>query len=217
MTSSAETSPPGPPLPPSDPEELRGFPRCVVDSPEHVWRAHREGFGPWYFSDKGRFGLKYPNGTCYLAMDPMTAISETAVRGQRVLQESDLRQWVIRRMPVSVRLDLADFMDRKAGGFGVTRDICSGDEYRTPSAWGRAFLAISYGGIRYWARHDSGATAAAFAMFGRYGERKGWRRGRGESLAHPKWIERIRLEIGVQILPDAADDADLVFVDVLPA
>lgn len=216
MTTSAENPPPAPPTPPDDPEELRGFPQFVVASPGQVWRTHKAGFGPWYFSDSGRFGLKYPNGTCYLAMDPLTAISETAVRGQRVLQESDLRRWVIRQMPTPASFDLADLMDRKAGGFGVTRDICSGDDYDTPRAWGRAFLAISYGGIRYWARHDSGATAAAYAVFGRFGERKSWRRGRGESLAHPKWVERIRSEIGISILPDTADDADFLFVDKIP-
>lgn len=74
---------------------------------------------------------------------------------------------------------------------------------------------VSFGGIRYWARHDLGEAAASFAVFGKEGERKKWRKGRGQSLAHAKWIERIGRETGVRILVDP-DDEDLDFTAAPP-
>lgn len=58
------------------PESLRGFPS--VGAPQLLYRIHRKGNGPIYFSDSGeaRFDLKPPRGTLYCATNERAAFIE---------------------------------------------------------------------------------------------------------------------------------------------
>ena len=73
------------PLPSGDPDDLGRFPQRSVHGTwfrAHVDRGGRDG-GCWWFSSVptdpdagGRFDLPGPDGTCYLAGDPLSALLE---------------------------------------------------------------------------------------------------------------------------------------------
>ena len=194
MNASAEGSPWDPP---DDPEELRRFPSFGLTIDSHFWRVHSRRHGPWYFQSEARFGLAAPRGTCYAALDPVTAISEVAIRGQRVLMLSDLDSRIIRKLDIGMsgRSDthsgwsLADCTDRRSTGFGVTRDMCAGSDYQASHGFAEAVCSAAFKGVRYWARHDMDEGGVSLALFGQSGERVGWRKGRGERLSLPKWLD----------------------------
>lgn len=64
--------------PPEDPAELEGFPRMVLESVTCLYRVGRAERSPWWFGSslEGRFDLPEPDGTCYVALDPLTALLE---------------------------------------------------------------------------------------------------------------------------------------------
>lgn len=201
------------PLPPQA-DVLRDFPVWRAPAGTRVWRVHREGRGPWNFNNGGRFGLRFPDGTCYVAYDPITAVSETVIRGQRVLLVDDLLVRRIRRLHLPEDVSAADFMSRLAAGFGVTRDFGTETPYDRTQSWAQTLFEVPFRGIRYWARHDLSADAASLAVFGASGERKRWKRGRAESLGSHRWVRRITEETGCQIL-SPPDDDDLTFTSLV--
>jgi len=142
----------------------------------------------------------------------MTAISESALRGAKTVLWKDLDDWLIRTIEWPLPVVAADFMSRRAEGFGVTRDFGGGSDYSRSRPWAEVLFSISYGGIQYWARHDLGVAAASVAVFGRDGERRRWKRGRAQRLSDDRWVQRIVAETGVRIAVDVASDSELVFV-----
>lgn len=130
-----------------------------------------------------------PRGTCYAALDPLTAISEVAIRGQRVLMLSDLDSRIIRKLDIGMsgRSDthsgwsLADCTDRRSTGFGVTRDMCAGSDYQASHGFAEAVCSAAFKGVRYWARHDVDEGGVSLALFGQSGERVGWRKRTGRA------------------------------------
>lgn len=198
------------PYPPALAEALKGFPTAVIDAGTEVWRVHRIGNGPWFFGPTGRFGLDAPNGSCYVAMDPVSAISEAVVRGLTIVHERDLQIRCIRRLELPRRVIAANLKDSTAAGFGVTRNFGTEEPYERTRQWARAFLRMSFGGVHYWPRHDLVDGSTSLALFGRNGERKSWRRGRPAPLAGPTWRNRIEKELGVTVSASPRD-ADLVF------
>lgn len=200
------------PWAPSDVEALRGFPFVELDRDIQVWRVHRLGHGPWNFGALFRFGLSAPRGTCYVGLTDLTAISETIVRGQSILMRTDLQDRIIREVGLPKRFRLADLTDRRAAGFGVTRDFGTDFPYDRCQSWASAFDAMAFEGLHYWARHDLSGVGVSLALFGLQGERTSWRVGKGIALASDRWVRRIQDELGVRVEDAPPSDGDLIFV-----
>ena len=199
------------PHPPFLTEALKGFPITVIEAGTDLWRVHRVVHGPWFFGQSGRFGLDAPYGSCYVAMDPMSAISETVVRGLTILHEHDLNDRCIHQLSLLHRVIVANLKDSAAAGFGVTRNFGTEEPYDRTREWARAFFRMNLEGIHYWPRYDLVDGSASVALFGTAGERKSWRRGRCSSLSAKQWRQRIQNDLGVTIL-GLPRDADLDFV-----
>ena len=167
-----ERSAQGPP-----PASLAGFPAYLVHPDTDLFRAHAAERGPWWFGNDGggRFDLVEPRGTCYLALDPLSALRERLgpVLGpsQRV-PESLLESVVLSRLRVIVEREVADVRDERAAAFGVTRELESMVPYAVPQAWARAFDAAGCGGVRYGPRFTPGDSSAV-ALFDEEGD-AGW-------------------------------------------
>lgn len=199
------------PYPPRLTEALKGFPTTVIEPGTDVWRVHRLAHGPWFFGQSGRFGLDAPYGSCYIAMDPMSAISETVVRGLTILHEHSLQDRCIRQLSLPRRFIAADLKDSTAAGFGVTRNFGTEEPYDRTREWAHAFFRMNLDGVNYWPRHNLADGSSSVALFGPAGERKSWRRGRRSLLSGQQWRQRIQKELGVAILVSPRDE-DLVFV-----
>ena len=93
-----------------------------------LFRAHGRDLGPWWFGNDGagRFDLVPPRGTCYLALDPLSALRERlgpVLGGSQAVPESLLEESVVSRLRLSAARDVADTQDRGAAEFGVTREL----------------------------------------------------------------------------------------------
>lgn len=62
--------------------DIRDFPVAVLPAGTILYRVHRDGYDPWWFSHDGsqRFDLPTPWGTCYLAEARMGTFLETLGR-----------------------------------------------------------------------------------------------------------------------------------------
>lgn len=162
--------------PPSNPKALHGFPRWILTTERTLFRAHRTEKGPWWFASApgGRWDLRKPYGTVYLADSPEAALRE---RIGRVLTnrssltdvEVDATRVSELRMPENVRL--ADLCSRKAADYGITREIHTVTPYAVTQAWAAAFHDAGTDGVRYDARFSTG-RARAYALFGDAGARR---------------------------------------------
>lgn len=151
------------------PASLAGFPAYSVGAGTDLFRAHRRGLGPWWFGNDGagRFDLRAPRGTCYVALDPLSALRERlgpVLGGSRAVPESLLAESVVSRLRLPSARDAADVQDRGAAEFGVTRELESTVPYAVPQAWARAFDEAGFGGVRYGPRFTPG-DSSALALF----------------------------------------------------
>jgi hypothetical protein len=164
---------------PRDPGELRRrrFPLSTASVTRTLYRAHTVGNGPWWFSSKmdGRFDLPNPEGTCYLAANPATALRERL--GQRLTSRGTITEAQADQMSVStLRVPhphrLANTCSSRAASFGVTREIHTivRNMYARTQEWALAFRAAGFDGIRYEARHATGAGDQSIALFGAAGD-----------------------------------------------
>ena len=160
--------------PPSRP--LQHFPGCELTASQALHRGHNKGNGPWWFSSSsggGRFDLTPPRGTCYLALDELTAIRETvgaALATTGIISEdfAAVRQLSTLVVPHAHRM--ADTCADAAADFGLTRELSSMTPYSVPQEWAAAFDAVSFTGLRYQTRFTTGPSANAVALFGEAGE-----------------------------------------------
>jgi hypothetical protein len=148
---------------------LAGFPAYPVGTDVDLFRAHRRDLGPWWFGSdgSGRFDLSAPRGTCYLALDPLSALRERlgpVLGGSQAVPESLLEESVVSRLRLPGDREVADTQDRRAARFGVTREIESAVPYAVSQAWARAFDAAGFGGVRYGPRFTPGDSSAV-ALF----------------------------------------------------
>jgi hypothetical protein len=193
--------------PPEDPGALADFPVSVQRYGHTLWRVHPIGYEPWYFGSGARFGLKPKRGTCYLAGDEITAIAETIIKGSRAIDSHDLAGLVIRSMPLIRDFRLANTRDRVCARWGITRELATISDYSVPQLWAERLANAGFQGIMYWPRYDLPDGSVNVALFGRMGERRNWRRGRGVPLTSVGWRRRIEIETGVAVLdvPYASD------------
>jgi hypothetical protein len=159
------------------PASLAGFPAYPVGADTDLFRAHGRDLGPWWFSNDaaGRFDLPAPRGTCYVALDPLSALRERlgpVLGGSQAVPEGLLVETVVSRLRLPAARDVADTQDRGAAAFGVTRELESTVPYAVPQAWARAFDEAGFGGVRYGPRFTPG-DSSALALFDAAGA-AGW-------------------------------------------
>ncbi len=160
-------------------DALVGFPAWHVHAGTTMYRVSRDGRNPWWFSSdaSGRFDLRPPRGTCYLADEPIVALLEALGAGTADIWSSKLLErlnvWMV---PLPAQCTAADATHRRGRGSGVTAELSTVTDYELPQAWAEAWRAAGFGGVRYRARHDP-AGGRCLALFGRAGERRSWAKG----------------------------------------
>lgn len=147
------------------PASLPGFPRAPV--PASLARVGRRGKGPWWFSSNGsgRFDLRKPEGTCYLATDAFAALRE-ATRAGPVTPA-----WVAERVlhvlqPPDQAAQLAATTRAAAARFGLTKELVTILPYDLPQRWAAAFRRHGLAGVRHELRHDPRARPSGVSLFG---------------------------------------------------
>ncbi|SDO94172.1 RES domain-containing protein [Pedococcus dokdonensis] len=155
------------------PASLAGFPAYAVGADTDLFRAHARALGPWWFGNDGagRFDLRPPRGTCYVALDPLSALRERlgpVLGGSAAVPEGVLEECVVSRLRLPVSREVADTQHRGAAAFGVTRELESTVPYAVPQAWAQAFDDAGLGGVRYGPRFTPGDSSAV-ALFDEQG------------------------------------------------
>jgi RES domain-containing protein len=152
---------------------LTGFPTWTLRPDRALYRAHKAAAAPWWFSSdgSGRFDLRRPHGTCYLASDPEAAVRERW--GEELLALGYVPRAVAEATEVSeLRVPkggrLADFCAGAAAGFGVTREISTTGRYDVTQTWANALGPLGSGlrGVRYQPRLSTDARGWALGLFG---------------------------------------------------
>jgi len=148
-----------------EPGDLAGFP--AGRPPRHLVRVCQVGLEPWWFSSdgSGRFDLKPPNGTCYLATDSYAAIREASRLGPvstAWVEARELRQIT----PPDANARLAATTRQAAGRYGVTTELVTVIPYDLSRSWASAFQKHGFDGIRHQLRHDQRTRPSGIALFG---------------------------------------------------
>ncbi len=148
-----------------EPGDLRGFPATTVPSRlERVCRAASSTW--WYSSDgSGRFDLRRPEGTCYLATDTYAAIREASRLGPVSIDwvhDRELREVA----PPDPNARLSATTRKAAGRYGVTTELVTLVPYDVSRRWATAFRGHDFDGIRHQLRHDQRARPSGVALFG---------------------------------------------------
>jgi hypothetical protein len=149
--------------------DVRDFPYLTLPAGKAVYRIHRDGLSPWWFSHDGsqRFDLPTPYGTCYLADRPMGAFLETLTRFV-VVPVAEVATRRLATITLGHDLRLADCLDPVAAGFGVTATTSAGYPYQAVShPWARRFWRAGFDGVRYGAAHHPSLGEVSYALFGR--------------------------------------------------
>jgi hypothetical protein len=167
------------------------------------FRVVRKGRGPWWFGSTmdGRFDLPEPHGTCYLAVDPLSALLEILGPERRggIVSANLIAERRIRQLQIPAEIAVADTTVRQASGFGITAEIGTIVPYGRPQAWAARLFQAGLQGILYWLRHDP-SRSEGIALFGSHGERKTWKRGRERTVSR-ELIQRLRMECGIEVEP----------------
>jgi hypothetical protein len=179
---------------------LAGFPEWVL-RPDRIWyRAHKAAAAPWWFSSdgSGRFDLRQPHGTCYLASDAEAAVRERW--GEDLLAFGYVPVGLAERTEVSelrVRKGgrVADLCAGDAADFGVTREISTTGRYDITQAWANALGPLGEGllGVRYQPRLSSDSRSWALGLFGDSGA-GGW-----PADAHPVAGMDLAGRLGIEV------------------
>ncbi|MFL5781927.1 MAG: RES family NAD+ phosphorylase [Thermoleophilaceae bacterium] len=135
---------------------------------------HRTAHGPWWFSSNGsgRFDLRGPRGTCYLAADPVGALLE-AHQGLTVVTDEVLAERHLLDAQVPRPLRLANCCAPRAREFGVNAEIHDSPDYEKTNRWAAAFETSGFAGVRYFVRSDPSRNLVGYALFGTAGDRAG--------------------------------------------
>lgn len=199
---------PVPPLPDGR-DALRDFPQFELSPGLLVWRVHTKDRKPWYFSDRGRFGLSPKAGTCYVAHDPLTSICETVIKGRTHVLREDLQRKSIRNMPIPKAFAMAD--SPAAVHFGLGRSFSTEEPYDRCREWAAALHAAGFSGVAYWPSHDPRrGDLLSYALFDAMGARTWKIGGRSQELDSALWRARIQDDLKIEVL-DAPADAEMPF------
>lgn len=148
-----------------------GFPRRTLKASREIYRIHRSGHGPWWFSDDGsnRFdpvGTGF--GACYFAEEPLGAWVEV-FRTHVAIEESDLKDHMLFSVSMGRDLTLADLTSRRALQFGVTASVGADRDYSESQAFAARAVESGFDGLRYLVRHDPAQRLYGLALFGKAG------------------------------------------------
>ena len=165
-----------------------------------LYRAHQANASPWWFSGdgSGRFDLRPPRGTCYLASDAEAAVRERW--GEELLAlgfvSSTLAEGTeVSRLRVPKGGQVADLCGGDAAGFGVTREISTTGRYDITQAWANALGPQGIGllGVRYQPRLSTAFRSWALGLFGEAGT-AAWA-GDPQPLGGVDLAERLGIEV----------------------
>ena len=151
---------------------------------------------------EGRFDLPPPQGTCYLATEPIGALLELIgpEASGGAVSETFLVNRRFRRLSVPRPHRLANLTDRRTSGFGLTAEIHTVVPYALPQAWAVALEEVGADGVLYQLRHDPSFKGVGVGLFGKAGERRSWKRGRELSI-DASVREKLYQACGVRVLP----------------
>jgi RES domain len=155
---------------------LAGFP--MSRGPRRkLWRAGKNEFAdPWWWCANGdcRFDLDISGqGTLYLGVGQLAGLME--VLGPEItdgeVSEEDLRTRSVFGLDPKLTgtYRIANLVDRRAAGLGVTNELSDMTPYTIPQQWASALYRAGFRGIRYRTRFDTGPDVAGLALFGRAG------------------------------------------------
>ncbi len=125
----------------------------------------------------GRFDLRSPRVTCYLASGRLGAWVEV-FRGTRMVDRRDVRLRRMMQSRVPRRLVLVDATSRSAIADGVTLDLHAGSDRLATQRFAAAIdVDSAFRGIQAWTRHDPSKSSHTLALFDDEGEHApyGWR------------------------------------------
>ncbi len=155
------------------PLSVIGFPSLQLESGSRLFRIHRAGLGPWWFSSdgSGRFDLPAASGlgTCYLAEEAAGCFLEV-FRDWLLVPEAEVDARRISEIEMPEAARLADGTASRSREYGITAEIRSAPDYAVTRAWAAAFQAAGFAGVRYFLRHDPGQMLTGVALFGPAGE-----------------------------------------------
>jgi len=153
---------------PPPPARLKSaFPSRDYAPGTEVFRSHRHGLGPRWFSHsgEGRFDLAAPDGTCYVAESEVVTLLETW-GGLQVVPDYLAADRDSSCLRLDNGLTVADLTSNLAVQYGITSEIFTAIDYGLTQLWASALRQAGFGGIRYWARRDLAHTAGCLALFG---------------------------------------------------
>jgi hypothetical protein len=153
------------------PDDLRRFPTYRLEAGRRLYRVHRAGNAPgWFSSDgSGRFDLGGDRGTLYLALSELGALIEV-FRSGTLVAEAEVATRRLSTVSSDSALTLADCAIGRARAYGITAEIHSSPDYDVTQAWAHALAAAGFAGIRYRLRHDPAQREIGIALFGAGGE-----------------------------------------------
>lgn len=189
-------------------DDLSGFPARTIRRNTPLYRAHSLGNGPWWFSNdgNGRFDLRAPEGTCYVADQSAAALRERlgprVVRSGTVLRD-ELQQTLVSRVSLPAPAHVANTAHPDAYVYRCTTEISTVVDYGLTNRWATAFRRDGWMGVRYTARLATGAMSVA--LFGTAGE-PGW-----PDDPHPVPGTASELDVGLKVV-DTPTPASLTFV-----
>lgn len=206
---SAPREPDIPPLaePPADYDELAGaFPQLIKERlPELVFRVHRLGREPEWFTDGAGFRWDPPPGsgatfgTCYVATDPLTALMEVVGDLLALTRDQiDGRALATLMFPDVDRL--ADMTSPEIARWGLDRRISVGDFYDVPQRWALALRLAGYSGVYYEPRHHPGG-GASIAIFGDPGYQPTQIRLVSDDPVGDDLVDELFSRFGVRVMP----------------
>ncbi len=185
---------------PPPPPDLSGFPTLQLIG-ARLYRIHRAGRSPWWFSGDGTGRFDLPagggRGTCYLAEEPAGCFLEV-FRSWTLVPEAEVAVRRISRLPVAEAL-LADCTAPGSRAYGLTAEIHSTPDYAATRRWATAFAAAGFDGVRYFLRHDPAQRLAGLALFGPAGA-PSWTAVPPEPIGSALLAE-VEHRFGVRVLP----------------
>ena len=168
------------------PADLTGFPQAVWPAGKRAHRVYRQTDPltgaprtPLFFASgtgaahQGHWDLPEPEGSCYLADDPIVCVLEVLApdlpRGSppRLASEAWLRQR--RRVELVASRDLpghADLEADEASGFGVAGDLHTTDDRALTQRWAAELRRYGQTGVRAHARTPPAGDAGSWTLFG---------------------------------------------------
>lgn len=177
---------------------MDGFPEIRL-SGAHLFRIHRAGRSPWWFSSdgSGRFDLTDGRGTCYLAEEPLGCFVEV-FRAWILIPEAEIAARRIARLDLPP-VRLADCCSARCRKLGLTGEIHSTPDYARTQAWAAALAAAGFDGLRYLLRHDPSQRFRGVALFGPAGAPP-WPFAPGDPIG-PAMVEEVGRRFGLRVMP----------------